>query len=150
MKKFLSISVMLLAVLGMMTTFTSCDEETAKEFLTDFYLIQADHYEATMIKTSERGEYVSWAKRFQDDSSAKNSSMKFIADNFTCELTGFFATPASPCTFKTKGDNVIIQCDGKDFIRMTVIEPDSKVLEAKVEIVGKSTVWVKFDRIMAE
>ena len=33
---------------------------------------------------------------------------------------------------------------------MTVIEPDSKVLEAKVEIVGKSTVWVKFDRIMAE
>ena len=62
MKKLISIFVVLLAVMGTMTTFTSCDEETTKEFLMDFYLVQAERYDAAMVKTSEGGSYEKWQR----------------------------------------------------------------------------------------
>ena len=150
MKKLISIFVVLLAVMGTMTTFTSCDEETTKEFLMDFYLVQAERYDAAMVKNSEGGSYEKWQTHFQGDAKAKNTSIKFNGNNFTCELTGLFAPEKNPCTFSAKGDYVTIQCDGKDFIRMTIIEPGSDVLEAKVEVMGKSPLWVKFNRILSD
>lgn len=131
------------------TSFVSCDEETTKEFLTDVYLAQADHYVVTAAKSAEGDEYVAWADFFENQP-APQTTFKFLTSNMTCEVTGYFApTGNGTCTFSGKGDYVTIYLDGKEYLRMTLLKTESKMLEAKIQnLLSNTTTWVKMDRIL--
>ena len=90
-KKLLTLGLMLIAMGLTTTTFTSCDEETAKEFLTDLYLAQADHYVVKQAKRVEAGEYVAWEDFFDTKELAVETTFKFFTQNLSCELKGYFA-----------------------------------------------------------
>lgn len=148
-KKLLTLVFMLIAMGLTTTTFTSCDEETTKEFLTDLYLAQADHYVVKQAKRVEAGEYVAWEDFFDTKELAVETTFKFFSQNLSCELKGYFAPGDLPCTFSAKGDYVTIYADGKEYLRLTLLQTKSDLLEAKVYNVqtGK-TLWVMMDRIL--
>ena len=150
MKKKISTLVFMLIALGLTTTsFVSCDEETTKEFLTDVYLAQADHYVVTDAKRAEADSYVAWEDFFEQKEFALETTFKFITSNMTCEMTGYFAPGKKTCTFSGKGDYVTIYLDGKEYLRMTLLKTESKTLEAKIyNVQTNSTTWVMMDRIM--